>query len=151
MTRAAAVPAWRAALAPIGALVLIIAVAPPAYAQAPESERFIQGTWSYSGTLPGNRPMSWFVEWTFADGRFRQSGYPPLHSEGHYRVLQATGDALKLELYEQKGNFSEQNRTIDIAVDRAAGTISVNQGPALRRKPAAQLGPVLLAAAQHTP
>jgi len=123
---------------PLWALVFLFTALPaPAFAQAPEAERFIQGTWSYSGALPGDRPMSWYIEWTFAAGRFRQTGYPPLHSEGRYRVLQAAGDALKLELYEQKGNFSEQNRTVDIALDHAAGTISINRGPALRRKAAA--------------
>ena len=102
-----------------------------------EAERFIQGTWSHSGTVPGepqHRAMSFFIEWTFSSGTFRQSGYPPLLSEGRYRVVRAEAAAITLTLFEQKGHFSETDRTIAIAIDRAAGTIAIDKGPALRRK-----------------
>jgi hypothetical protein len=101
------------------------------------AERFIQGTWFYAGTVPGtpqHRPVSWHVEWTFNSGYFRQSGYPPLLSEGRYRVVRSAENAITLTLFEQKGNFSEADRTIEIAIDHAAGTISVNNSPALLRK-----------------
>ena len=101
------------------------------------AERFIQGAWYYAGTVPGtpqHRAISFHIEWTFDSGRFRQSGYPPLLSEGRYRVVRSTQSTITLTLFEQKGNFSEADRTIEIAIDQAAGTISVNNGPALRRK-----------------
>ena len=103
-----------------------------------EAERFIQGNWSYSGTVPGepiHRPVSIAIEWSFASGRFRQSGYPPLLSEGRYRVVRADADAITLTLFAQKGHFSEADRTIRIDLDRTAKSISVDRGPALRRKP----------------
>lgn len=123
-----------------GALVLIAAMgAEPAVAQS-AAEKFMQGAWHHSGTVPGSVPgreMSFFIEWRFAAGRFVQTGYPPLHSEGRYRVLFADTPVLKLMLFEQSGNFSERDRTIEIAIDRKTETISVNRGPALRRKPTA--------------
>lgn len=105
----------------------------------PEAERFIQGTWSASGSTPGtpqHRSMSWSIEWTFASGTFRQSGYPPIQSEGRYRVLRAEPASITLTLYQQKGDFSEADRKIEIAIDKAAGTISIDKGPELRRKTA---------------
>ena len=123
-----------------GALLLIAAMGGgPVLAQS-AAERFVQGAWHHSGTVPGSVPgreMSFFIEWRFAGGRFVQTGYPPLHSEGRYRVLFADTTVLKLMLFEQSGNFSERDRTIEIAIDRKAETISVNRGPALRRKPTA--------------
>ena len=101
------------------------------------AERFIQGRWSYSGTEPGtpqHRAVIVHIEWAFDSGRFRQSDYPLVLSEGRYRVVRAAEAAITLTLFEQKGNFSETDRTIEIAIDRAAGTISVNNGPALLRK-----------------
>ena len=103
------------------------------------AERFIQGTWYYAGTAPGtpqHRAIAFHIEWTFESGRFRQTGYPPLLSEGQYRVVRSTESAITLTLFEQKGNFSESDRTIEIAIDQVAGTISVNKGPDLRRKTA---------------
>ena len=125
-------------IARAGALVVLVALgAAPAGAQS-ATEKFIQGTWHHTGTVPGSVPgreMSFFIEWRFAAGRFVQTGYPPLHSEGRYRTLFADGTVLRLELFEQSGNFSERNRVIEIAIDRKAETISVNRGPALQRKP----------------
>lgn len=102
-----------------------------------EAERFIQGTWSYSGTVPGepiHRTIAVQIEWTFASGRFKQTGYPPLVSEGRYRVVRAEAQAITLTLFEQKGDFSDSDRTIQIALDRAERTITIDNGPALRRK-----------------
>ncbi|MCW5771395.1 MAG: hypothetical protein KIT16_07145 [Rhodospirillaceae bacterium] len=117
------------------ATAVLLAQTAPACAEAPAAERFIQGKWSYTGSLgrPGEPGPSWHIEWSFSSGRFRQSGYPPLLSEGRYRVLQATDAGLALLLYEQKGHFSEEDRRIRIAIDRKAGTISIDGGPALKR------------------
>lgn len=118
-------------------LLVLIAEAPAACGESPEAERFIQGTWSYSGTVSGDPPhraIAFQIEWTLDSGTFRQSGYPPLLSEGRYRVVRAAADGITLTLYQQKGNFSEADRTIEIALDKAAGTITIDKGPALRRK-----------------
>ena len=102
-----------------------------------EAERFIQGTWTHSGTAQGepiHRTFTYSIEWTFASGHFKQSGYPPLLSEGRYRVVHADAQAITLTLFQQKGDFSEADRTIRITLDRAARTITIADGPALRRK-----------------
>jgi len=54
-----------------------------------EAEKYLQGRWRVEGENGGR---SRFLEWTFADGNFRQSGYPPLFQEGKYRVLNVDGD-----------------------------------------------------------
>jgi hypothetical protein len=121
-------------------LLLVLVVDAPACSIVSEAERFIQGSWFYTGTLPGlpqYPTMPFTIEWTFASGTFRQSGYPPIHSEGRYRVVQAGQAAITLTLFQQKGHFSEEDRTIAIAIDRDAGGISIDKGPLLRRKPAA--------------
>jgi hypothetical protein len=121
------------------ALLGLVAFATMPSCGGSEAERFIQGTWFSSGTTPGtpqHRSVTWYIEWSFESGSFRQSGYPPLQSEGRYRVVRAEAAAITLTLYNQKGNFSETDRTIEIAIDKAGGTISVNKGPELRRKAA---------------
>ena len=123
------------------ALLLLVLVADaPACNVVSEAERFIQGSWFYTGTLPGlpqYPTMPFTIEWTFASGTFRQTGYPPLESEGRYRVVQAGQAAITLTLFQQKGHFSEADRTIAIAIDYEAGAISIDKGPPLRRKPTA--------------
>ena len=121
-------------------LLLVLVVDAPACNVVSEAERFIQGSWLYTGTLPGlpqYPTMPFTVEWTFASGTFRQTGYPPIDSEGRYRVVQAAHAAITLTLFQQKGHFSEADRTIAIAIDRDAGAISIDKGPLLRRKLAA--------------
>ena len=118
-------------------LLLTLAVDVPACNPSSEAERFIQGTWWQLGTMAGepqHRAISFYLEWTFRSGAFRQSGYPPLLSEGSYRVVRAEPAAITLLLYQQKGDFSDADRTIAIAIDRDDGTISIDQGPPLRRK-----------------
>ena len=82
---------------------------------------FIQGKWRLEGEHPKNesgRAMSWFLEWTFADGKFLQTGYPPIKQEGKYRIVKREENKLTLELYEQKGNFGTKDKQIKIVVDR---------------------------------
>ena len=88
-----------------------------------ESEKFIQGTWRVTGENGG---YGWFLEWTFVDGNFKQLGYPPIVQEGKYKVLRADGDRLTLELYEQKGTFGEQNRELQISLDRQANQLTIS-------------------------
>ena len=88
---------------------------------AQDHETFIQGKWRLEGEHPKNesgRAMSWFLEWTFADGKFLQTGYPPIKQEGKYRVVKQSDDKLTLELYEQKGNFGTNDRRIEIVIDK---------------------------------
>ena len=44
---------------------------------------YLQGTWRAAGETPDRH--TWFLEWTFKDGRFKQTGYPPIKQEGKYR------------------------------------------------------------------
>ena len=88
-----------------------------------ENEKFIQGTWRADGENGGH---AWFLEWTFDNGNFKQTGYPPIIQEGKYRVLSAAGDKITLELYEQKGTFGEKPREIQISLDREAGQLTIS-------------------------
>ena len=88
---------------------------------AQDHETFIQGKWRLVGEFPkdkSGRSRVWFLEWTFADGKFLQTGYPPIKQEGKYRIVRQDEDKLTLELYEQKGNFGTEDRQIEIVVDR---------------------------------
>lgn len=104
-------------------LIFAIGLSPfsTACAFAQENENFILGTWRLAGELPktgGGRSFSWFLEWTFADGNFVQTGYPPLRQEGKYRIVKKEDDKLTLELYEQKGTFGTEDKQIEIVVDK---------------------------------
>ena len=93
-----------------------------------ESEAFVQGTWRLSGMNDASH--SWFLEWTFDQGRFTLDGYPPLHQEGKYRVLKEQGRRLTLELYDQQGNFGTRTETLEIVVDKDKETLRIKaQGP----------------------
>ena len=76
-----------------------------------EAEKRIEGDWRAEGN---NGRYGWFLEWTFADGNFEQKGYPPIYQAGKYRVIGVRGDKVTLELYDQKGNFGEGKRTVEI-------------------------------------
>ena len=88
-----------------------------------DAEDFIHGTWRAAG---GDRIRAWFLEWTFADGVFKQAGYPPILQEGKYRIIRADGDRVTLELYEQKGNFGTENRQIEILLDKPANRLAID-------------------------
>ena len=111
-------------------------------AAAEDNDKFIQGTWRFDGQLPtsGKGPrMSWFLEWTFADGTFVQNGYPPLRQTGKYRVAKEQGDALTLELYDQAGTFGTANKQMEVVIDRPKNRLKI-QGregfaPVVPRKP----------------
>ena len=88
-----------------------------------DAEDFIQGTWRAAG---GKGIRAWFLEWTFEDGTFRQTGYPPIVQEGKYRVLSADAERITLELYEQKGTFGEKPRELQILLDRSANQLTIS-------------------------
>lgn len=83
-------------------------------APAGEVEKYIQGTWRAEGE---NNQRSWFLEWTFAGGKFKQTGYPPILQEGSYRIVNVADGRITIELFAQKGNFGDQPRTIEIVTD----------------------------------
>lgn len=78
---------------------------------------WLQGTWHMNGYADQKkRRGQWFLEWTFAGGKFKENGYPPLAQSGSYRVLSTQGDKVTLELYAQKGTFGTKNSRLDIVV-----------------------------------
>jgi hypothetical protein len=95
-------------------------------------ERQIQGTWRLEGSSGGH---SWFLEWTFAEGRFTLKGYPPLFQEGSYRITKTGAGRLTLALYDQKGNFGTENSEIEIVIDTRKDKLKIKgQGPFSRVK-----------------
>jgi hypothetical protein len=99
---------------------------------APEQQ--IQGTWHLEGN--DGRGHSWFLEWTFEQGKFTLKGYPPLYQEGQYRIIKIEGTKLTLELYDQKGNFGTENSQIEIVTGRNRNKLKTikSQGPFSRVK-----------------
>jgi predicted DNA-binding protein len=80
-----------------------------------EMEKFIHGKWRVEGQNGG---YGWFLEWTFDQGTFRQTGYPSLIQEGKYKVLSVTENKLTLDLFDQKGTFGTEKRRLEIIVDK---------------------------------
>lgn len=90
---------------------------------AGDAENFIQGTWRAAG---GDGVRAWFLDWTFADGAFKQIGYPPILQEGKYRVVSSDADRITLELFEQTGTFGTENSELEILVDKPANQLSIS-------------------------
>ncbi len=103
---------------------------------AQDHETFIQGKWRLVGEFPkdkSGRSRVWFLEWTFADGKFLQTGYPPIKQEGKYRIVKQDESKLTLELYEQKGTFGTKDRKIEIDVDRKNEKLQIENHQGFRR------------------
>ena len=88
-----------------------------------ETEKYIQGRWYVRGM---NGRVGWFLEWTFNNGKFKQTGYPPIIQEGKYRVVSQDEDKITLELYEQKGTFGEGTRKVEILIDKEADQLTIS-------------------------
>lgn len=117
------------------ALNLIAADGLPAPAQV-SNEAFIQGTWRIDGYLDqAKRRGRWYQEWSFSEGKFKETGYPPLEQSGRYRVLNDADNKLTLELYEQKGTFGSANSRLEIVIDREKNQLKIGSNqPFLRMK-----------------
>ena len=93
-----------------------------------DDEAFIQGKWRLVGEHPKDKSgysRVWFLEWTFADGKFLQTGYPPITQEGKYRIVKQEKDKLTLELYEQKGTFGTKDKQIEVVIDEKNEKLSI--------------------------
>lgn len=77
-------------------------------------EKYIQGTWRADGENDRHR---WFLEWNFDNGKFKQTGYPPIFQEGKYKIINVADGKITVELFDQKGNFGSERRTIVIVTD----------------------------------
>jgi hypothetical protein len=99
---------------------------------ADSDEQLIQGTWRLNGSNGGH---AWFLEWTFTQGKFTLKGYPPLFQEGSYRIVKTGPGTLRLELFDQKGNFGTENSQIEIVIDQRNDKLKIKgQGPFSRVK-----------------
>jgi hypothetical protein len=96
-----------------------------------ENESFIQGTWRAAGDQGEGR--TWFMEWTFERGTFKQTGYPPLEQRGRYRVIGDTESRLQLELFEQRGTFGSKDTNLVIVVNRERDTLRIDNLEGFRR------------------
>ena len=116
------------------ALIIIALASLNAFARPPKTnEEIIQGTWRLTGQH--DTKHSWYLEWTFDQGKFTLQGYPPLSQAGKYRIINTDGNKMTLELYEQSGNFGTENSRIEIEIDKAKDTLTIKgQGPFTRQK-----------------
>lgn len=90
------------------------------------TEEYLQGTWRAAGETPDRH--TWFLEWTFCDGRFKQAGYPPITQEGKYRIVASDANSIRLELFDQSGTFGKERQQIEISVDKGWLTIQNIKG-----------------------
>jgi len=79
------------------------------------NEESLQGTWRAAGETPDRH--TWFLEWTFKDGRFKQLGYPPITQEGKYRVVKSEANRLTIELFDQDGTFGKEPQRMEISAE----------------------------------
>lgn len=91
----------------------------------------IQGSWRLNGT---NGKVSWFLEWTFKDGDFTQTGYPPISQKGKFRIIDEKGVQLKLELFDQDGTLGKENRQIIILIDEKRKELTIDRKSGFVRK-----------------
>lgn len=98
------------------------------------NERFIQVTWTHS-TYAGDGHVT-YLELQFSAGQFSMAGYPPLEQKGRYRVIDSTGDNLTLELTNQSGDLSTDDRQMLLVLNRNADELLVDgDGPFTRSGP----------------
>lgn len=97
-----------------------------------ETEKYIQGKWRAAGQFDRH---AWFLEWTFDNGRFKQTGYPAIFQEGKYKVVSLADDKITIELYEQKGTFGENNRKVEIVIDKEIQQLSISNTTGFRVSP----------------
>lgn len=90
------------------------------------TEEYLQGTWRAAGETPDRH--TWFLEWTFKDGRFKQMGYPPITQQGKYRVVGSDANKLTIELFDQDGTFGTEPQKIEISADAGRLTIQNMKG-----------------------
>ena len=95
-------------------------------------ERSLQGVWYASGQIPQTR-LSWQGEWTFAQGAYKQTGYPPISVTGRYEILSVQKGALKVRLFKSKGTFPN-DRTYVIQLLPAKRQIKIGNRLLTRKK-----------------
>lgn len=89
-----------------------------------EAEQFLRGKWRAAGENSGH---TWFLEWKFDNGKFKQVGYPPISQEGKYEIEKVEKGKIFLNLYDQKGTFGERINTVEIKIDNEMKKISISQ------------------------
>ncbi|NJM52844.1 MAG: hypothetical protein HC846_05290 [Blastocatellia bacterium] len=90
-----------------------------------EAEEFIKGKWRATGEHSSKH--TWYLEWTFNSGKFKQVGYPPILQEGKYKIVVVGNGKITLELYEQKGTFGEEKKTIEIVISSQTKLLNIER------------------------
>jgi hypothetical protein len=88
-----------------------------------EPEKYIQGKWRAAGETDRH---TWFLEWTFDNGSFKQSGYPPITQDGKYKVVNVADNKITLELYDQKGTFGEEKSKVEILINPETKQLTIS-------------------------
>lgn len=96
------------------------------------SEKIVQGTWVVEGSGDG-KSSTGYLEWTFDNGKFTLNGYPQVHQEGSYRIINNRGDKLTLELFDQKGTWGTKKSQMEIAVDAKNDHLTIKDKGPFRR------------------
>jgi hypothetical protein len=92
------------------------------------NEKFIQGKWTAAGDQ--GEGHSWYLEWTFDNGRFEMTGYPPIQQSGLYQIATSAENTLTLTMTEQQGDFGTEDSTLTILIDPDNNSLTIdNLGP----------------------
>ena len=86
-----------------------------------DNEKFIQGTWYLDGSTP--QGLGWYKKWSFKNGKYRMTGYPPIDRFGSYKKISETSDAIEI-LLKPDEKSEGQERKINITLNREDQTIS---------------------------
>jgi hypothetical protein len=91
---------------------------------------YIIGTWNLS-KAPDGDGMSMSQTWKFSATEFVMEGYPRLNQSGKYRVLKDSANILRLQFYEQKGDWGIADKVQEIRIDKTTGTMVMTNNPRL--------------------
>jgi hypothetical protein len=109
-------------------LALLLAVFLAACGPADPNEAFIQGTWMAAGDQ--GEGHSWYIQWTFDNGKFHVEGYPPLVQNGNYSVVASQDSTLTLQLTNQEGDWPTDDLEVVVVIDEVNNTLTIdNLGP----------------------
>lgn len=94
-----------------------------------KNEAYIQGDWFFSaaGVVGVTDQTNVHTYWHFGDGRVGahscSDDYPDINA--HYRVVESDRDALLLELFDIEEGAVEEGYQMQIVIDRAADSLSI--------------------------
>ncbi|MGB0931022.1 MAG: hypothetical protein ACPGVB_09620 [Chitinophagales bacterium] len=86
--------------------------------------KFIRGTWKYSGTTPTGEP--WYYNYQFAENTFSIEAYPTFKAQGNYQIVKEIENLLILKAYNISGDGDTGEHFLNIGVDTKRKQLTIN-------------------------